>query len=71
MVMERPPHTPSASASRGHTEDLAIMLFWSLWSILAVLDYFGHCGLFWLFWAILDVLGYFRRLGLFELFFVY
>ena len=43
-------------------------LFWSLWSILAVLDYFGHCGLFWLFWAILDVLGYFRRLGLFFLF---
>ena len=56
------------SVRQHSAKDLAIMLFCLLWSILAVLDYFGHCGLFWLFWAILAVLGYFARFGLLWLF---
>merc|ERR1712208_274369 len=56
------------SVRQPSAKDHAIMLFWSLWPILAVMDYFGRFGLFFMFWAILAGLAYFGRFGLFFLF---
>merc|ERR1712208_50932 len=53
------------SVRQPSAKDHAIMLFWSLWPILAVMDYFGRFGLFFMFWAILAGLSYFGRIGLF------
>merc|ERR1712208_61594 len=53
------------SVRQPSAKDHAIMLFWSLWPILAVMDYFGRFGLFFMFWAILAGLAYFGRFVLF------
>ena len=55
------------SFTKPSAKNLALMLFWSLLPILAILGYFGCFGLIWPFWAILDVLGYFVVFDYFEL----
>merc|ERR1712208_224861 len=53
------------SVRQPSAKDLAIMLFWSLWPILAVMDYYGRFGLCFMFWGTLAGLDYFGCFGLF------